>query len=201
MVGFYVSIMFIGILLILVSLIWIAFDKKKSIEDEKRIDEKKEELVKIITDADLMVEELNKFSDYIISQVDQKNRESLDLIKDAEERLEKLTKESSKVLPDCGNESKVSAVKERFVLNTDDSFVDGRSDLVIDSISFEDVPVSAARPYQIKLQGITNEKVIPINSKHKEVLALAKKGLNETEIAKKLSIGKGEIQLILGVNK
>jgi len=65
----------------------------------------------------------------------------------------------------------------------------------------EDAPVSAAKPYQIKLQGVKDEKVIPINSKHKEVLALAQKGLNETEIAKKLSMGKGEIQLILGVNK
>jgi len=40
-----------------------------------------------------MVQELNKFSDYIISQVEQKNKETLDLIKNAEERLEKLTKE------------------------------------------------------------------------------------------------------------
>lgn len=201
MVGFYASIMFIGILLIFVSLVLIAFDKKKSIDDEKRIDEKREELVKIIADADLMVEELNKFSDYIISQVDQKNRETLDLIKDSEERLEKLAKESTNIMTDYVNESKVSADKDRFVLSTEDSFVSRRSDLIIDNIMFEDTPVSAARPYQIKLQGITNEKVIPINSKHKEVLALAKKGFDETEIAKKLSIGKGEIQLILGVNK
>ncbi|RXE60234.1 DUF6115 domain-containing protein [Acetivibrio mesophilus] len=201
MAGFYVSMMFIGILLVLASLILIVFDKKKSIEADKRIDEKKEELSKIIADADLMVEELNKFSDYVISQVEQKNKETLALIKDAEERLEKLSKESTNVLIESRDESKASADKDRFVLNTGDSFVEGRSDLIIDSIKFEDQPASAAKPYQIKLQGITDEKVIPINSKHKEVLALAQKGLNETEIAKKLSIGKGEIQLILGVNK
>ncbi|GAE89004.1 DUF6115 domain-containing protein [Acetivibrio straminisolvens] len=196
MTGFYVSMMFIGILLILISLALILYDKKKSIDDEKRIDEKRQELAKIITDADLMVEELNKFSDYVISQVEQKNKETLDLIKDAEERLEKLTKECTNVSMDSG--------KERFDFNTEDSFAESKSDLVVDSIEsikFEETPVSAAKPYQIKLQGITDDKVIPINSKHKEVLALAQKGLNETEIAKKLSIGKGEIQLILGVNK
>jgi len=141
-----------------------------------------------------MVQELNKFSDYIISQVEQKNKETLDLIKNAEERLEKLTKEYASASMDSGN--------EKFVTNTEDSYAGGKSDLVIENLKFEeDAPVSAAKPYQIKLQGVKDEKVIPINSKHKEVLALAQKGLNETEIAKKLSMGKGEIQLILGVNK
>ncbi|HOM02086.1 MAG TPA: hypothetical protein PLH43_04575 [Acetivibrio sp.] len=193
MTGFYVSVMFIGILLILVSLTLIFLDKRKSSEDAKRIDEKKEELSKIISDADLMVQELNKFSDYVISQVEQKNKETLDLIRNAEERLEKLTKEFTNVMENSD--------KERFVEDNGDSFVEVKSDLVIDSIKFEDTAVNAAKPYQIKLQAIAEEKVIPINSKHKEVLALAQKGLNETEIAKKLSIGKGEIQLILGVNK
>jgi len=141
-----------------------------------------------------MVQELNKFSDYIISQVEQKNKETLDLIKNAEERLEKLTKEYASASMDSGN--------EKFVTNTEDSYAGGKSDLVIENLKFEeDAPVSAAKPYQIKLQGVKDEKVIPINSKHKEVLALAQKGLNETEIAKKLSMGKGEIQLILGVKQ
>ncbi|ABN51737.1 MAG TPA: hypothetical protein DEF39_04995 [Hungateiclostridium thermocellum] len=194
MTGFYASMMFIGILLIIVSLVLIFLDKWKSSETEKRIDQKREELAKIIADADLMVQELNKFSDYIISQVEQKNKETLDLIKNAEERLEKLTKEYASASMDSGN--------EKFVTNTEDSYAGGKSDLVIENLKFEeDAPVSAAKPYQIKLQGVKDEKVIPINSKHKEVLALAQKGLNETEIAKKLSMGKGEIQLILGVNK
>lgn len=194
MTGFYASMMFIGILLIIVSLVLIFLDKWKSSETEKRIDQKREELAKIIADADLMVQELNKFSDYIISQVEQKNKETLDLIKNAEERLEKLTKEYASASMDSGN--------EKFVTNTEDSYAGGKSDLVIENLKLEeDAPVSAAKPYQIKLQGVKDEKVIPINSKHKEVLALAQKGLNETEIAKKLSMGKGEIQLILGVNK
>jgi orotate phosphoribosyltransferase-like protein len=45
------------------------------------------------------------------------------------------------------------------------------------------------------------EKIISINNKHNEVITLANKGLNETEIARKLNMGKGEIQLILGVNR
>lgn len=137
MTGFYASMMFIGILLIIVSLVLIFLDKWKSSETEKRIDQKREELAKIIADADLMVQELNKFSDYIISQVEQKNKETLDLIKNAEERLEKLTKEYASASMDSGN--------EKFVTNTEDSYAGGKSDLVIENLKFEeDAPVSAA---------------------------------------------------------
>ena len=43
--------------------------------------------------------------------------------------------------------------------------------------------------------------VMPLNIRHKEVLELAENGMNDTEIAKKLNMGKGEVQLILGMTK
>lgn len=54
---------------------------------------------------------------------------------------------------------------------------------------------------KFKPLGKTKEKPILSNKKHMEVINLAHKGLNETEIARKLNMGKGEIQLILGVNR
>lgn len=201
MVGFYASIMFIGIVLILVSLVWIAFDKKKTFDDEKRMDDKREELTKIISDADLMVEELNKFSDYIVSLVDQKNLEALDAIKNLEEKVKSIAEEKSVVLKGRAFEAERVASGSQFVLSAQSasSFINGTCDLIIDNIMHEET--SSVKSSRSKPQGKIKEKVIPINSKHKEVITLAQKGLDETEIAKKLSMGKGEIQLILGVNR
>jgi DNA-binding NarL/FixJ family response regulator len=43
------------------------------------------------------------------------------------------------------------------------------------------------------------EKQQRLPQKHKDVLALKNKGLNVTEIAKRLDIGKGEVELILSL--
>ncbi|MFZ5987410.1 MAG: DUF6115 domain-containing protein [Bacillota bacterium] len=186
MISFYASIMFIGILLIMISLVWIAFERKKGLDDENRIDEKREELLRIIADAEMMVEELNKFSDYIVSQVDQKNREALETIKYMEEKAKIIMEESVDAL----NVGRVGAGV---------SIVNGNSDLIIDNIIFEEA--NTVKTVKNKPQSKVKEKVIPINSRHKEVISLAQRGFNETEIARKLSMGKGEIRLILGVNK
>jgi len=46
-----------------------------------------------------------------------------------------------------------------------------------------------------------NNMPLNLNSKQREVLKLANEGLSDTEIAKRLNIGKGEVQLILGLNR
>jgi len=78
---FYVSIIFLGILLIVISLVWIVYDKKQSYDYSKQLDSKRDELVKVITDSEVMLEELNKFSDYIVSQMDLKNEEACESLK------------------------------------------------------------------------------------------------------------------------
>ncbi|NLP13452.1 MAG: hypothetical protein GX383_02995 [Clostridium sp.] len=175
MTGFYASIMFIGILLILISLIWIAYDKKKCLEDEKRIDEKKEELLKIISDAELMIDELNRVSDYVVSEVEKKSKEVQNAVESMNKKVKNISQENNVLIKD--NEFGIERLPKGggYAFN--------------------------AEPPIIKSHKKIDEKVIAVNSKHKEVIALAQKGLNETEIAKKLSMGKGEIQLILGVNK
>jgi hypothetical protein len=52
-----------------------------------------------------------------------------------------------------------------------------------------------------KTQSNYSNNVIPINSKYAEVLMLSEEGLSEIEIAKKLGMGKGEVELVLGMNK
>lgn len=189
MMGFYVSIMFIGIILILVSIFWIAIDRKKTIDEKDRLDEKREELVRIINDAELMVEELNKFSDYIVSQIDQKNSEACKMIQKAEDIMEKFK-----------HENYINNIDIKFDrAQPDFTHIKENSEIIIESIVSE--RLQNIKNIKAMSSGKLNEKVISINSKHKEVINLSHKGLNETEIARRLNMGKGEIQLILGVNK
>lgn len=90
--NFYVSLVFFGILLILFSLAWIILDKKKAFGFMRSLDEKKQELVEIINDAEQMIEELNKFSDYIVTQMDLKNEELMKKLRIAEEGINNLGK-------------------------------------------------------------------------------------------------------------
>ena len=85
--GFFVSLIFFGILLVIVSLIIIFLDKKKVFQFMKSFDDKKQELTEIISDAEEMIEELNKFSDYIVGQMDRKNDELNKSLSIAEEKV------------------------------------------------------------------------------------------------------------------
>ncbi|WP_010249144.1 DUF6115 domain-containing protein [Acetivibrio cellulolyticus] len=201
MTGFYTSIMFIGIILIVVSLIWIAFDRKKSFDTELRIDEKKAELIRIIRDAEMMVEELNKFSDYVVTQIGEKNSEMTANFKEADGLIETMRIETScfyeslKLQNEVAGNSYSVGVKHRVV----DNSLSKKSDQV--PVNFEETNVPVGKSLKSTSHTKVKDKVIPINSKHNEVISLAQKGLNETEIARKLNMGKGEIQLILGVNR
>jgi len=193
LIQFYISIIFSGIVLIIVALVSVLFDRKKSWDFEKRIDEKKQELLEIISDAEEMVSELNRISDYIVAQVNAKNDEILQSLRRYESKVmeinSKLYKadDNAKIEKDIGEKQKQKEIG-----------IDIKSDLIIESINVDDFsPKKADNVMEVK----SNEKVIPINAKHREVLQLAEKGLTDTEIAKRLNMGKGEIQLILDLNR
>lgn len=180
MTGFYSSIIFIGVVIMLASLIWIAVDKKNVLDTEARMDEKKTELIRLVNDAEMMIEELNKFSDYVVTQIEEKSNEINLNFTEAQNLLEVIKKEkanlnmlSQEKIPEVAVEAPVA--KKR------------RSSAGKKETAKKDIP--------------SNDKVVSINSKQDEVLMLAHNGLDETEIARKLNIGKGEIQLILGVNR
>jgi hypothetical protein len=201
---FYVSVIFIGITLIVISLVWIAYDRKKAHDYLGQIDAKKEELVGIINDAEQMIEEMNKFSDYIVTQMELKNEEMCANIKTLEERV----KHADSVVEEVSEIKVVKSKTEKVVngssidirLTSDSSFIAPNygSDMVIENIHFDSV---ATNGYQTRAGIRGKDKVIPINCKHKEVIQLAQLGMNDTEIAKSLKMGKGEVQLILGMNK
>ena len=196
MVGFYSSIIFIGIILIVVSLIWIVFDRKNAFDTELRMDEKKAELIRIIRDAEMMVEELNRFSDYVVTQIGEKNAEMNARFKEAEKFIETMRIETAS-FQNLRNE----VIGYSNPIDTNPRFSE------INSVKKKDVEDEKPDEHVINssknVKGVSKvkEKIVSLNNKHNEVITLANKGLNETEIARKLNIGKGEIQLILGVNR
>ncbi|HOQ00952.1 MAG TPA: hypothetical protein PK604_09070 [Acetivibrio clariflavus] len=199
MVGFYSSIIFIGIVLIIVSIVWIMYDKKEAYDLELRMDEKKAELLEILTDAEEMIEELNKFSDYVITRVEEKNSEMDLKFVEAEKLLKTIKTEMDAISNFYKKEAGNSNSFEPNSMILDTELIDEYNSANINNN--ESFAASNKETEDDKSLSKSEEKVVTLNSKHKEVLMLAKKGLNETEIAKKLNIGKGEIQLILGVNK
>jgi DNA-binding NarL/FixJ family response regulator len=199
---FYVSIIFLGITLILISLVWIAYDKKKSDDYTKTLSEKKEELIEIISDADQMVEEMNKFSDYIATQMELKNEELCNNLKVIDDKL----KQMSVRVHECADANSISGEKVvngapiGIFMKTKGAVFEHASDLIIENQNYEHSNISPYNQSQ-KQQYKMKDNVIPLNGRHKEVINLFENGLNETEIARRLNMGKGEVQLILGVNR
>lgn len=212
--NFYVTLVFLGIILVFLSLIWVILDKKKVFSFTKNFEDKKQELVEIINDAEQMIEELNKFSDYIVTQMDLKNEELSLNIKNADEDIKNLIhKAQSVTLNIAGSTQKEEAApvyKTAAVVNGSISEISPMAvEINISKQNSEpanDTPylnnTAAKTTYQPPRQTVRKtEKVIPINNRYTEVLRLSKSGMGELEIAKSLNMGKGEVELILGINK
>jgi FtsZ-interacting cell division protein ZipA len=84
---FFISLILLGIILIIAALIGIAYDRKKSRDHLEGLEQKKNELSSIVDDADQMIDELNRLSDYVVTQMDSKNEEMSNILKDVETRI------------------------------------------------------------------------------------------------------------------
>ncbi len=186
MIGFYIGVILCGIILLIISFIWILVEEKSILNSEKRLDEKKDDLIEIIGDAEQLVHELNKLSDYIISQIQGKNDQIFEHMSEVEEKILNIEGILDKKYNDLEN-------REPLVVN----------DNIHINYSIDD-KVEAGGNNQESLN-IRNKKsyqnVVSINSRYSEVYNLAQQGLNNMEIAKYLNMGKGEVELILGVRK
>ncbi len=75
MEAFYVSIIFLGIILVVAALFFIIMDKVNGKDFFKEFDRKKDEMFNLIQDSEDMVQELNKMSDYVVTVIAEKNQE------------------------------------------------------------------------------------------------------------------------------
>ena len=195
MIGFYIGLIFIGCFLIVLSLVWIVYDKKKSFDYESQIEMRKNELSSIINDAEAMIDEMNKFSDYVINRMERKSLEITKNLDDIEAKIEGLEKAASAI-----NTKEVGG--EDLLYKAKNNNVNKKSPGVSESM----IDIAAAEDYNTILDYSTrlfkeDSKAMPLSDKHREVIELSKKGMKDTDIAKSLKIGKGEVQLILGINR
>ncbi len=149
--------------------VWAALERKRLKNHILKLESREESLSLILEDAGQMVDEMNRFSDYIVTQLDLKNKELWDSIKKFEEKMQKYSlniKDLNSELDRINNKIECSSLLANKVYNNSKS-----------------------------------RKVIPMNRRYSEALELAKNGMDVTEIAKKLNMGKGEIQLVLGLNQ
>jgi hypothetical protein len=215
MSGFYVSLIFIGILLSIISLILILIDKKNIFVFRKAFDDKKQELVEIINDAEQMIDELNRFSDYIVSQIDVKNEELNANMKEAEKKLSALEERAVTIvdsmrtidvkIQDHGVSDAVQNISANGYKEAVEPDIEKAADLELPSVAVN-APGRAAEVYSRNAGGTTGavkrrEKVIPFSNRYSEVLRLSNEGMGDLQIAKSLNMGKGEVELIIGLKR
>lgn len=231
MSGFYVSMIFIGILLVLFSLACIFIDKKKVFSFNRNFDDRKQELVEIINDAEQMIEELNKFSDYIVKQMDLKNEQLCRNLKAAEDKVNELGERAKAAVSEAEAVSRPVAARQMdeaaskdcmsirepvaeaevhtHTMAVNSGVLETASAQRIPGLNVESVKYPPAHPgpavdhanNPLAHPAKKNEKVIPLNNKYSEVIRLSQEGLHALEIAKRLNLGKGEVELILGLRK
>lgn len=227
MSGFYVSMIFFGILLVLFSLACIFIDKKKIFSFNRNFDDRKQELIEIINDAEQMIEELNKFSDYIVNQMDLKNEQLCRNLKAAEDKVNNLSERAKAAAgvaaavdePVEVRQIEEAAAEKRALIMEPVIEAVGMAvnSGVFETVSAQRIPgpdidrvnYSPMHPgpdvdranYPFAHPVKKSEKVIPINNRYSEVIRLSQEGLNGLEIAKRLNLGKGEVELILGLRK
>ena len=134
MEAFYVSIIFLGVILVVAALFFIIMDKVNGKDFFKEFDRKKDEMFNLIQDSEEMVQELNKMSDYVVTVIAEKNQEffykntnlkaqePLIEIEDAKEETKVLPAQAQEqqILLDTQNDSKQKIQTEQMVVNSED---------------------------------------------------------------------------------
>lgn len=194
---FYVSIMFIGILLMLISFIWVIIDKKRHIDYREVIDEKKTSLVNIVEDAEVMVEELNKFSGYVFDEFEVREKNVKGLLNKLDQEIKEKTVvvNSMKITEKAEEISFKKAVGENRI-SPKITYVQNNSgrDKDLNGIIEQREEISRENNYETEPK---KDNVIHLKQRYKKVLNMVDDGLTQGEIAKKLNMGKSEVQLIL----
>ena len=88
-----------GSVVVCIFIMWLLYYRHICKRYIKEMDNKKKELTGIIEDAKDMIEELNRFSDYIVTQMDIKNQGLLTNLKIYDEKLGDLNKKVDKFDP------------------------------------------------------------------------------------------------------
>lgn len=189
----------LAILVLIVSILFFTATRKWSVREIQRIENKKKEIEEILGSADQMIDELNRFSDYMITCIEDKVREiksmmvKIDVKVDSSRTMmaQQAIVEQKGSNPRCDEENNEA---ERNISKT------------IVPFSNKGIAFNANKIYSYSnyskaslTENRAVDKIINSNMKSKQIISLAEKGFSETEIARKLNVGRGEIQLVLGM--
>ncbi len=167
MTAFFICIILIGVLMTAVAMLWMVIEKKRSRDYRLEINERVHELQQVVEDAEQLLDELNSFSNYIVTRMEEKQQEVESVIQAADRRLDLF--EQIDIQSETSKQEKETPILEDMPVN-------------------EPVPAAAA--------AVKKAKVIPLHEKKRQVIKLYKDGYDSTEIAKMLNMGIGEIELI-----
>ena len=243
MEAFYVSIIFLGVLLVIGSLFFIAMDKVNGKDFFKEFDRKKEEMFNLIQDSEEMIQELNKISDYVVNVISEKNQEFFEKAKMSETAdktynpyqasmaMSKVTRpvqtvkaaaieNNAAAISGSDNENApfVPAINESTYQNPGEDNVQKDASKQKDAHQQKDAPQQKDVSQQKEInhgalksqisgigdrvdEPIANKSKLVLSGKRREVLQMIFQGMSNDEIADKLKIGKGEIELIRGLSK
>lgn len=176
MTVFFTCIILVGSGLTLFALLLMLYEKKRLHDYRGDIKESKEALIKVIEDAEELISEMNRFSDYTVTQLEEKNSVLLDSIAMADLKILELESKAIEEEPSINKAPEVQKYDEASIAR----------------ILEEDKPINKNKEPAVTGKG----KVLTFDIKRREIIKLAKAGMDSTEIARLLNCGKGEIELI-----
>ncbi len=185
----------LSVLILISSLIYLIVVRKWSKRELRRIENKKTEIEAIVESADQMIDELNRFSDYIIVHIAEKTHEVEEMLRQLDDNIEEKRQLMGVFSQSEGEES----ARET---DESDNAEEGICTTVIPMLNkpvgrWSNRAYIYSKPAAKEVRPV--EKIINSNTKSRQIVLLAEKGFDETEIAKRLNVGRGEIQLILGM--
>ncbi len=167
--------MFIGITVVLISIIIIFLDRLKGEDIYFNIDFKEQELKKIIEDADELIAELNFTSEAIVKQI--------------EDKIDLLNKHQSNIETKANKDDKFDN-KGIYI----DTYEYRNSD--------KDLAQKYNKQKHHDEESILEQRHDDnLDSKQEKVIKYFKDGRSIEDIARSENIGKGEVQLILSLRK
>jgi DNA-binding NarL/FixJ family response regulator len=179
MTVFFTCIILIGSGLVVFALILMLSEKRRIHDWRDDVKQKKEDLIKVIEDAETLIDEMNRFSDYVVSNLEQSNTALQKTIQEADYRIELLNSKNLDINNVGHSEPEVRPIEEP-----------------IDEQENQEETIPLPNP-EIFRKG----KVIPFDVKRREIIKLSRSGLDSTQIARLLNIGKGEIELIARMSR
>ena len=182
---------FIVVTAMIIMIIIAGRDRKRLNELIANLSDNKDNLAQLLKDADLMLSELNKSSDYIVTQIDLKNVELWNSIKKYDNKLAELKNESESILLKL--DESVEALREKVYSPQ----INAPQKSVLMTIENRKWNHDISRaPISRK----TQDKATHYNEKYAKVVELADSGISNTEIARRLNMCMSEIQLVLNIS-